>query len=132
MSMTDPIADYLTMIRNAIKARYTKVDIPFSRLKEEITKILLDYRYIQHYINIDDGRQGIIRIYLKYDENENSAITALKRVSKPGLRKYVKSNEIPRVLNNLGIAIMSTPKGVITDREARQHSVGGEVLCYIW
>ncbi|UCE04763.1 MAG: 30S ribosomal protein S8 [bacterium] len=132
MSMTDPIADYLTRIRNAIKAKHTKVDVPFSKLKEEITKILLEYRYIQNYINIDDGQQGMIRIYLKYDQDENSVITALKRVSKPGLRKYVKATEIPRVLNNLGVAILSTSKGVVTDREARQFGVGGEVLCYIW
>ena len=132
MSMTDPIADYLTRIRNAIKAKQTKVDIPFSRLKEEITKILLEYRYIQNYIKIDDGKQGMIRIYLKYDEDEQSVITTLKRVSKPGLRNYVKGTEIPRVLNNLGIAIISTSKGVVTDREARQFGVGGEVLCYIW
>jgi len=132
MSMTDPIADFLTRIRNAIKAKHTKVDIPYSRLKEEITKILLEYRYIQNYIHIDDGKQGMIRIYLKYDENEKSIISALKRVSKPGLRKYVKADEIPRVLNNLGIAILSTSRGVVTDREARQFGVGGEVLCYIW
>jgi len=132
MSMTDPIADYLTRIRNAIKARHTKVDIPHSKLKEEITKLLLEYRYIQNFINIDDGKQGIIRVYLKYDEEENSVISALKRVSKPGLRKYVGANEIPRVLNNLGIAILSTSKGVVTDREARKFGVGGEVLCYIW
>jgi len=132
MSMTDPIADYLTRIRNALKARHTKVDIPHSKLKEEITKLLLEYRYIQNYINIDDGKQGIIRVYLKYDEEENSVISALKRVSKPGLRKYVNANEIPRVLNNLGIAILSTSKGVVTDREARKFGVGGEVLCYIW
>ena len=132
MSMTDPIADYLTRIRNAIKAKHTKVDIPFSRLKEDITKILLEYRYIQNYIKIDDGKQGMIRIYLKYDEDEKSVISKLTRISKPGLRNYVKANEIPRVLNNLGIAIISTPKGVITDREARQFGVGGEVLCYVW
>lgn len=130
--MTDPIADYLTRIRNAIKAKHTKVDIPFSRLKEEITKILLEYRYIQNYIKIDDGKQGMIRIYLKYDEDEKSVISKLTRISKPGLRNYVKANEIPRVLNNLGIAIISTPKGVVTDREAREFGVGGEVLCYVW
>ncbi|MCI0496658.1 MAG: 30S ribosomal protein S8 [bacterium] len=132
MSMTDPIADYLTRIRNAIKAKHTKVDIPFSKIKEEITKILLDYRYIQSYLKIEDDKQGIIRIYIKYDNDENSVIRSLQRVSKPGLKKYVNSSEIPRVLNNLGIAILSTSKGVITDREARQHGVGGEVLCYIW
>ena len=132
MSMTDPIADFLTRIRNAIKARHTKVDIPISRLKEHITKLLVEYRYIKNYIMIDDGKQGLIRIYLKYDEDNKSVITTLKRGSKPGLRKYVKATEIPRVLNNLGIAILSTSKGVVTDREARQHGVGGEVLCYIW
>ncbi len=132
MSMTDPIADYLTRIRNALKAKHTKVDVPYSKLKEEITKILLEYRYIQNYLNIDDGKQGMIRIYLKYDEDEKSVISSIKRISKPGLRKYVNANEIPRVLNNLGIAILSTSKGVVTDREARQFGVGGEVLCYIW
>ncbi len=132
MSMTDPIADYLTRIRNALKARHTKVDIPRSKMKEEISRILLEYRYIQNYINIDDGKQGMIRIYLKYDEDDKSVISALKKISKPGLRKYVKSSEIPRVLNNLGIAILSTSRGIVTDREARKFGVGGEVLCYIW
>lgn len=132
MSMTDPIADYLTRIRNALKAKHTKVDVPYSKLKEEVTRILLEYRYIQNYLNIDDGKQGMIRIYLKYDEDEKSVISSIKRISKPGLRKYVNANEIPRVLNNLGIAILSTSKGVVTDREARQFGVGGEVLCYIW
>jgi small subunit ribosomal protein S8 len=132
MSMTDPIADYLTRIRNALKAKHTKVDVPYSKLKEEITKILLEYRYIQNYLNVDDGKQGMIRIYLKYDEDEKSVISSIKRISKPGLRQYVKANEIPRVLNNLGIAILSTSKGIVTDREARKFGVGGEVLCYIW
>ncbi len=132
MSMTDPIADYLTRMRNAIKAKHTKVDIPYSRLKEDITKILLDYRYIQSYLKIDDNKQGLLRIYLKYDEQEKSVINALQKVTRPGLKKYVRANEIPRVLNNLGIAILSTSKGVITDRQARQFGVGGEVLCYIW
>lgn len=132
MSMTDPIADYLTRIRNAIKAKHTKVDIPYSRIKEEITKILLEYRYIQSYLKIEDDKQGIIRIYIKYDQDDRSVIKTLQRVSKPGLKKYVNSGEIPRVLNNLGIAILSTSKGVITDREARTHGVGGEVLCYVW
>ncbi len=132
MSTTDPIADYLTRIRNAIKAKHAKVDIPYSWMKEQITRILLEYRYIQNYIKIDDGKQGMLRIYLKYDDTETSVITKLMRVSKPGLRQYVKAKEIPRVMNNLGIAILSTPKGVITDREARQFGVGGEVLCYVW
>ncbi len=132
MSMTDPIADYLVRIRNALKAKHTKVDIPFSGVKEEITKILLNYHYIKNYIIIDDNKQGLIRIYLKYDQDNKSVISSLKRVSKPGLRKYVKSTEIPRVLNNLGIAILTTSKGVMSDREAREFKVGGEVLCYIW
>ncbi|MDZ7264596.1 MAG: 30S ribosomal protein S8 [candidate division KSB1 bacterium] len=132
MSMTDPIADYLTRMRNAIKAKHTKVDIPYSRMKEDITKILLEYRYIQSYIKIDDDKQGMLRIYLKYDEQEKSVINALQKVTRPGLKKYVRATEIPRVLNNLGIAILSTSKGVITDRQARQYGVGGEVLCYIW
>jgi small subunit ribosomal protein S8 len=132
MSMTDPIADYLTRIRNAIKAKHTKVDIPFSVLKEEITKILFEYRYIKSYLKIDDDKQGLLRIYLKYIENDQSVIKALKRASKPGIRHYAKTTEIPRVLDNLGIAILSTSKGVITDREARQQGVGGEILCYIW
>ncbi|HDP97760.1 MAG TPA: 30S ribosomal protein S8 [bacterium] len=132
MSMTDAIADYLTRIRNAIKAKHAKVDIPFSGEKEEITKILLKYHYIKNYIIIDDGKQGLIRVYLKYDENNKNVISYIRRVSKPGLRKYVKAHEVPRVLNNLGIAILSTSKGVVTDREARQYGVGGEVICYIY
>jgi len=132
MSMTDPIADYLTRVRNAAKAKHRKVDIPASNMKREITRILRDYKYINNFINIDDGKQGIIRIYLKYDEDENCVISKLIRVSTPGLRKYVGSKEIPSILNNLGIAILSTPKGVVTDREARELKVGGEVLCYVW
>ncbi|MEE4310945.1 MAG: 30S ribosomal protein S8 [candidate division KSB1 bacterium] len=132
MSMTDPIADYLTRVRNAAKAKHRKVDIPASNMKREITRILRDYKYINNFINIDDGKQGIIRIYLKYDEDENCVISKLIRVSTPGLRKYVGSKEIPSILNNLGIAILSTPKGVVTDREAREMKVGGEVLCYVW
>ncbi len=132
MSMTDPIADYLTRIRNAIKAKHSKVDIPASKIKREITQILLDYKYIKSFITIEDGKQEIIRIYLKYDENEVSVISKIVRVSKPGLRNYVGVNEIPKILNNLGIAILSTPKGIITDRDARKHGVGGEILCYLW
>jgi small subunit ribosomal protein S8 len=132
MSMTDPIADYLTRIRNAAQARHSKVDIPASKVKREITKILRDYHYINNFIIIDDGIQGIIRIYLKYDENDNCVMSKMIRVSKPGLRKYVGSKEIPSVLNNLGVAILSTPKGIVTDKDARKLGVGGEVLCYIW
>ena len=132
MTMTDPISDYLTRIRNAAKAKHSKVDIPASKVKREITKILHDYRYIKNFLNIEDNKQGIIRIYLKYDENDNCVIGKLVRVSKPGLRKYVGVKEIPSVLNNLGIAILSTPKGIITDKKAKELGVGGEVLCYIW
>lgn len=132
MTMTDPIADYLTRIRNAAKAKHTKVDIPASKIKREITKILRDYHYIKNFINIEDNKQGIIRIYLKYDEDDNCVISKLVRISKPGLRKYVGAEEIPSVLNNLGIAILSTPKGIVTDKEAKKLGVGGEVLCYVW
>jgi len=132
MSMTDPIADYLTRFRNAAKAKHSKVDIPASRVKLQITKILYEYRYIKDFINIDDGKQGIIRIYIKYDEDEKCIINKLVRVSKPGLRQYVGADEIPSVLNNLGIAILSTSKGIVTDREARKLGVGGEVMCYVW
>ncbi|MCI0511876.1 30S ribosomal protein S8 [candidate division KSB1 bacterium] len=132
MSMTDPIADYLTRIRNASRAKHRKVDIPASRLKHEITQILFDHKYVQNFIIIDDGKQGIIRIYLKYDEHEKPVISGLTRFSKPGLRQFVTAKKIPRVFNNLGIAILSTPKGVICDRKAREQHVGGEVLCFIW
>ena len=132
MTMTDPVADYLTRIRNAAKAKHTKVDIPASKIKREMTKVLRDYHYIKNFINIEDTKQGIIRIYLKYDENDNCVISKLIRVSKPGLRRYVGVKEIPSVLNNLGIAILSTPKGIITDKQAKELGVGGEVLCYVW
>ena len=132
MSMSDPIADYLTRIRNAAKAKHKNVDIPSSKLKREITQILFEKKYISNYILIDDGRQGFIRIYLKYDENEKSIIGGIKKISKPGLRRYVKVNEIPRVRNNMGIAILSTPKGVMTNMDAKKNMVGGEVICYVW
>lgn len=132
MSMTDPIADYLTRIRNAIHAKHSKTDIPASMLKLEITKILITYGFLNDYIIIKDDKQGIIRVYLKYDADETSVIQGLTRISKPGQRKYVDVNNIPRVYNNLGIAILSTSKGVITDRDARKLGVGGEVLCYVW
>ncbi len=132
MSKTDPIAEYLTRIRNATRAKHRKVDIPASNLKKELTKILQDEAYIKNYVLIDDGKQGIIRIYLKYDENDNSVITGLKRVSKPGYRRYVDKKNIPRVFNNLGIAILTTSQGVMTGQEARKKGVGGEILCYVW
>ncbi|MFQ5636951.1 MAG: 30S ribosomal protein S8 [bacterium] len=132
MSMTDVIADYLTRIRNATRASHTKVDIPASNFKKQMTKILKEYGYIKDYLLIDDGKTGLIRIYLKYDELGNSVINGLKRVSTPGLRKYVGSKNMPRVFNNFGIAILSTPRGVISDRDARKLNVGGELVCYVW
>ncbi len=131
--MTDTIADYLTRVRNAIKANHRIVDIPISNLKKEITKILYDKGYISNYKFEDDAKFGVIKIALKYHPvNKVSAIKKLERISKPGLRKYVKYEDLPRVLNGLGIAILSTSKGVMTDKEARVNKIGGEVLCSIY
>ncbi|NMA73775.1 MAG: 30S ribosomal protein S8 [Bacteroidales bacterium] len=131
--MTDPIADYLTRLRNAINANHRVVDIPASNLKKEITKILFDKGYILNYKFIDDGLRGVIKIALKYDHVNNvNAIRKLIRVSKPGLRKYAGYKDMPRVINGLGIAIISTSQGVMTDKEARDMKVGGEVLCYVY
>lgn len=132
--MTDPIADYLTRLRNAIKANHRIVEMPSSNMKKEITKVLHDKGYIQNYKFEDEvGPQGTIKVALKYNpENKTSAIVKLERISKPGLRKYVKADGLPRVLNGLGIAILSTSKGVITDKEARDMNIGGEVLCYVY
>jgi len=132
--MTDPIADYLTRLRNAISARHKVVEIPSSNLKKNITKILFDKGYILNYKFVDDEKpQGSIKIALKYHaETKQPAIRSIRRVSSPGLRKYVGSEELPRVLNGMGIAIVSTSKGVMTDKEARTLNVGGEVLCYVY
>ena len=131
--MTDPIADYLTRLRNAIKAKHRIVEVPASNLKKELTKVLHEKGYIQNYKFDDSTVQGTIKIALKYNPlNKQSAIVKLERVSKPGLRKYTGTEDLPRVLNGLGIAILSTSKGVITDKEARQLNVGGEVLCYVY
>ncbi|QQY79400.1 small subunit ribosomal protein S8 [Keratinibaculum paraultunense] len=130
--MTDPIADMLTRVRNANNAKHDTVDIPASNIKKEIAQILLDEGFIKGFDVIDDGKQGIIRIELKYGNNNQKVISGVKRISKPGLRVYVKSNEIPRVLGGLGIAILSTSKGIMTDKEARREGVGGEVICYVW
>lgn len=133
MVTTDPIADYLTRLRNAIKARHRVVEIPASNIKREITKVLYEKGYIQSYKFQEDNLQGVIKIALKYNPlTKQSAIEKLTRVSKPGLRKYVGADNMPRVLNGLGIAILSTSRGVITDKEARTLNVGGEVLCYIY
>ncbi|MBO2532832.1 small subunit ribosomal protein S8 [Planifilum fulgidum] len=132
MVMTDPIADMLTRIRNANAVRHESVEVPASKIKRQIAEILKREGFIRDAEYIDDGKQGIIRIFLKYGPNNERVITGLKRISKPGLRVYVKSTEVPRVLRGLGIAILSTSKGVMTDKEARQAKVGGEVLAYIW
>lgn len=130
--MTDPIADFLTRVRNAIKARKRIVEIPASNIKKEITKLLYDKGYILNYKFEDDNLQGKIKIALKYHPvTKLSAITDLQRISKPGLRKYCDSNTLPRVMNGLGIAILSTSKGLMTDKEAKNENVGGEIICYI-
>jgi len=131
--MTDPIADYLTRLRNAIKANHRIVEVPASNLKKQLTKVLYDKGYIQGYKFVDDTVQGSIKIALKYNPTTKlPAMVHLERISKPGLRKYAKATELPRVLNGLGIAILSTSKGVMTDKEARTLEVGGEVLCYVY
>lgn len=132
MQVTDPIADMLTRIRNANSAKHETVDIPASNLKKEIAKILSDEGYIKGYQIIDDGKKGIIKITLKYGANKEKVISGLKRISKPGLRVYVGRDELPRVLRGLGIAIISTSKGVMTDKAARAQNVGGEVLAFVW
>lgn len=132
MSMTDPIADMLTRIRNANNAGHKTVEIPASKEKKAILKILLDEGYIKNYETIDNGNQGVLKVTLKYGEDKSRVIAGLKRISKPGLRIYVGKEDVPKVLNGLGVAIMSTSKGVITDKEARNAGVGGEVVCYVW
>ncbi len=132
MNTTDPIADMLTRIRNANSAKHTTVDIPASNMKRAIAQILFDEGYIKSFEEIKDEKQGIIRVTLKYDENGKRVISGLKRISKPGLRIYVSKDELPQVLNGLGIALISTSKGIKTDKEARIAGLGGEVLAYIW
>lgn len=130
--MTDPIADMLTRIRNANNAKHDTVEIPASNEKKAIAKILLEEGFVKNVEYIDDNLQGIIKIALKYGENKERIITGIKRISKPGLRVYSNKEELPKVLNGLGIAIISTSKGVVTDKVARKAGVGGEVLCYVW
>jgi len=132
MVMSDPIADMLTRIRNAGKAKFNSVDIPGSKLKVELARVLKDEGFIRNYKFIKDKKQGILRVYLKYDEKETHAIYGLERVSKPSRRVYAKSNDVKPVLNGMGIAILSTSTGIMTDRNARAKNVGGEVLCNIW
>ncbi len=132
MQITDPIADMLTRIRNANSSKHETVSVPSSKMKLAIAKILLDEGYIAGYEVIEDGLQGVIKITLKYGANKTKVISGLKRVSKPGLRVYASKDEMPRVLRGLGIAIVSTSKGIMTDKEARKNNVGGEVLAFIW
>lgn len=132
MTTTDPIADMLTRIRNANSARHTTVEIPASKVKLAIAQILLDEGYIRSFEKIEDGKQGMIQVTLKYDEKGKRVISGLKRISKPGLRIYVSCEELPQVLNGLGIALVSTSKGIKTDRVARKEGLGGEVLAYVW
>ena len=131
MNTTDPVADYLTRIRNAVRARRKRVDVPASSLKRAISKILADEKFIAGFTEIPDNKQGTLRINLRY-ANGVSAITGLTRISKPGLRVYGHAEELPRVLNGLGIAIVSTSKGLMTERQAKASKVGGEVLCHVW
>ncbi len=132
MSLTDPVADFLARIRNAIKARHQKLDIPASKLKLEIARILKEEGYIANFKSVEEEGHRLIRVYLKYGANNEAAISNLERVSRPGCRVYVGRNEIPRVLGGLGITILTTPRGVMTGRQARKEGVGGEVLCEVW
>ena len=132
MPVTDPLSDMLTRIRNANIARHGKVDIPTSKIKVSVAKILKDEGYIKNFKLIKDRKHGVLRIYLKYDELNQGVITDLKRMSKPGRRLYVKGKDIPLILNGMGIAVLSTSRGVLADREARKANVGGELLCSIW
>ena len=132
MSFTDPVADLLTRIRNAINARQQKLDVPASKLKMEIARILKEEGYLANFKATEESGQKVLRLYLKYGANNDAAITNLARVSRPGCRVYVGHNEIPRVLGGLGISILTTPKGVMTGRQARKTGVGGEILCEVW
>ena len=132
MHITDPIADMLTRIRNANASKHESVEIPASNMKKQIAQILVDEGYIKSYNIIDDGKQGIIKVLLKYGPNKSLVIRGIKRVSKPGLRIYVGSEEIPKVMRGLGVAIVSTSKGIMTDKAARKANVGGEVLAFVW
>ncbi|HAY37280.1 MAG: 30S ribosomal protein S8 [Rhodothermales bacterium] len=132
MNVVDPVSDYLTRIRNAQSAAHRHVDIPASKLKRAMTQILLDKGYVRRFINIEDGRQGLIRVYLKYEKDGKPVIHSLRRASKPGLRYYCGADDLPRVRGGLGIAMVSTSRGVMTDKEARSNNIGGEVLAYVY
>jgi len=132
MVMTDPIADFLTRIRNANMVKHDVLEVPASKIKRDIAEILKKEGFVKDVEYIEDEKQGVIRVFLKYGKNGERVITNLKRISKPGLRVYVKNNDVPKVLNGLGIAIISTSEGLLTDKEARQKNVGGEVIAYVW
>jgi small subunit ribosomal protein S8 len=132
MSMTDPIADLLTRVRNATQARHRSVDVPASKLKREISRVLAEERLIDNFAFYDDGKQGQLRLYLRYTEGNESIIQGLKRLSKPGIRRYASKDDLPRIRRGLGVAIVSTSRGVMTDRDARKAGVGGELLCSVW
>ena len=131
MTMTDPIADMLTRVRNANMVRHEKLELPASNIKKEIAEILKSEGFIKN-VEYEDDKQGVLRLFLKYGQNDERVITGLKRISKPGLRVYAKASEMPKVLNGLGIALVSTSEGVITDKEARKRNVGGEIIAYVW
>lgn len=130
--MTDPIADFLTRIRNANTIQHEKVEAPASRAKRAIAEILKEEGFIRDYEYVKDDKQGVLRLYLKYGQNKKRVITGIKRISRPGLRVYARKDTIPRVLGGLGVAILSTPRGIMTDKKARQLGLGGEVICYVW
>jgi len=132
MVMTDPIADFLTRIRNANTVNHEKVEIPASKMKKAMADILKAEGFIKDCEFIEDGKQGVLRVYLRYGPNKEKVITGLKRISKPGLRVYVKKDEVPKVLGGLGIAVISTSRGVMSDKQARKEGLGGEVICYVW
>jgi small subunit ribosomal protein S8 len=132
MAVTDPIADFLTCVRNACKAKHKKVDVPSSRMKAELARVMLQEKFINNYKVISDRKQGVLRLYLKYDQQEKSVIKGLKKISTPGRRVYATKDRIPRVQGDLGIAILSTSRGLLTNKEARKAGCGGEVICYLW
>ena len=132
MSVSDPVADFLTCVRNAIRAKHRKVDVPATRLKTEIAKVLLRERYINNFKVIEDSKQGVLRIYLRYASDEANVISGIRRISTPGRRMYVGKNRLPRVMGGLGTSIVSTSRGLMTDREAREAGLGGELICQIW
>jgi small subunit ribosomal protein S8 len=132
MAISDPIADMLTVIRNGCKAKLKKVEVPASRLKQDMLKVLLMEKFISNYKYIEDGKQGKLRIYLRYTDDEKSVISGIQKLSRPGLRRYADKKHLPRVRGGLGIAILTTSHGVMTDKEARQKGIGGEVLCRVW